>query len=50
MVSNRSIDSNQTAIKKSVRPMIRDELVSSQKEESNDKFPMYIQTTEYSED
>ena len=50
MVSNRSIDSNQTAIKKSVRPMTRDELASSHKEDHYDKYPMYIQTTDYSED
>ena len=53
-MSNRSSSEfpEKTILKKSTRPMIRDEIIQYPKhfDETYEKFPMYIQTTEQSED
>jgi hypothetical protein len=53
-MSNRSMSefNEQTILKKPTRPMTRDEIIQYPKhfDETYEKFPMYIQTTEQSED
>jgi hypothetical protein len=53
-MSNRSLGEfyEQTVLKRTTRPMMRDEIIQYPKhfDETYEKFPMYIQTTEQSED
>jgi hypothetical protein len=54
LMSNRSLGEfyEQTVLKRTTRPMMRDEIIQYPKhfDETYEKFPMYIQTTEQSED